>query len=195
MSEVKIGEKSIDWMKQLTGHLSAVECASDGKKVPLAAAFDAFAALYAEIRSRGKAVWWVGNGGSSGICSHLSQDTLNKLLVRSFVLTDPALSTCMANDYGYENVYARPLDILSNEGDLLIAISSSGKSKNILSAVQVAAKKKMKVVTLSGFEPNNPLRSTSSNLSFYVPSHLYGQVEIGHETILHAVIEVMSLNK
>lgn len=190
-----IGKKSIEWIEDLHKKLQAIECSVAGRTLGLGEAFERFAQILNEAKQRKSSVWWVGNGGSAGMCSHLSQDILNKLGVRSFVLTDPALLTCMANDYGYSQVYARPLATVAKEQDVLIAISSSGKSENILAASNLAQQRNMTLVTLSGFAPNNPLRQVAAALSFYVPSQLYGQVEIGHETILHAVIEVMSLNK
>jgi D-sedoheptulose 7-phosphate isomerase len=188
------GAISCKWLIELNEKISKTECMVSGKKTDLAAAFDLFANIMLDARDKRKSVWWVGNGGSAAACSHLSQDMLNKLKVRSFVLTDASLITCMSNDFGYANVYARPLETLSNDGDVMIAISSSGKSENILLAAQLALRKKMSLITLSGFEPINPLRQLNASISFYLPSHSYGQVEIGHEAILHSIIEVLALN-
>ncbi len=137
----------------------------------------------------GASVWWVGNGGSAAISSHLSQDMLNKLGARSFYLGDSSLMTCMANDFGYENVYAKPLEKLVNSKDLLIAISSSGNSKNIIRCVELARRKGMNVIALSGFKETNTLWNIEVNVSFFVSADLYGIVEVSHEAILHSVIE------
>jgi D-sedoheptulose 7-phosphate isomerase len=185
----------IQWMKDLNKHLRSVTCHQKRRPVPLTRAFQIAKQLLQEAHRRKASVWWVGNGGSSALCSHLSQDLLNKWGVRSQTLSDASLLTCMANDYGYGQVYARPLKILSKPGDLLIAISSSGKSENILASARWALENKMGLITLSGFDRNNPLWTLPANLSFHLPSSLYGQVEIGHETLLHAVIETEWLKK
>lgn len=75
--------------------------------------------------------------------------------MNTYSLYDNAVTTCMGNDYGYEYIFSRPLDFLSREGDMLVAISSSGNSRNIINAIETAQKKKASVVTLTGFEPGN----------------------------------------
>ena len=134
-------------------------------------------------------VWWVGNGGSAAICSHLAQDVMNKLDIKSFFLGDSSLMTCMANDFGYENVYAKPLEKLAGKDDLLIAISSSGNSPNIINCVDTIRQKGGRVVSLSGFDKSNLLWNKNSDVSFFVSSDLYGIVEMAHEAILHGLIE------
>ena len=90
----------------------------------------------------------------------------------------------MANDYGYENAYARLLDTVLRPDDYVIAISSSGQSKNICQAVDMAKRHKAKVMTLSGFKESNPLRSLG-DINFWLDSTDYGFVEVGHQFILH----------
>lgn len=144
---------------------------------------------------RDASIWWVGNGGSAAICSHLSQDMLNKLGARSFYPGDASLMTCMSNDFGYENVYLQPLEKLVRPKDLLIAISSSGNSENILLCAEMALKRGMDLITLSGFKKDNGLWNMESNLSFFIPADLFGIVELSHEAILHGIIESLWLEK
>ena len=186
---------SISWLNQLYDIINSTLCKIDGKMATLGDGLEAASALLKKIRKQDKAVWWVGNGGSSSICSHLAQDMMNKLRIRTAALTDASLLTAMANDYGYENVYAKPLETLAQKGDLLIAISSSGKSPNILACANLFRKKSMKLITLSGLDADNPLWKQPATISFYVPSGLYGQVENSHGALLHAVIETMWLRK
>ncbi|TAM38080.1 SIS domain-containing protein, partial [bacterium] len=101
-----------------------------------------------------------------------------------------SLLTCVSNDLGYENVFSVPIERLAKKGDILFAISSSGKSKNILNAVSSAKKKGCFVISLSGFSSRNPLRSTGS-VNFYVPSSSYGAVEIAHLAICHAIVDTL----
>jgi D-sedoheptulose 7-phosphate isomerase len=102
---------------------------------------------------------------------------------------DSAALTCLANDLGYEQVFAAPLSRHARPGDLLIAISSSGRSTSILAGVAAARSKSAKVMTLSGFSGDNPLRSRG-DMNFYVPNGLYGFVEIAHLSIVHAVLDL-----
>ncbi len=187
----KKSESPIQWLSQLNEAIQSTNCKVRGTETSLTDALLAVQRLLVETRERDSGVWWVGNGGSSALCSHLSQDMLNKLKLRSMVLSDAPLLTCMANDFGYENIYSRPLETLAKSGDLLIAVSSSGQSKNILNCVELAVRKQMSVITLSAFKTDNPLWMQSTDISFYIPCTLYGQIEVGHEAILHSAIETL----
>jgi D-sedoheptulose 7-phosphate isomerase len=136
---------------------------------------------------RGK-IYFVGNGGSAGICSHMAADWLKNGHFRAMCFNDPALLTCLSNDLGYGSVFSEPLKIFGERNDVLFAISSSGQSINIINAVHAAKLIDMKVITLSGFAPDNPLR-TMGDINFYVPSHKYGTVEIAHLSICHAILD------
>ena len=90
----------------------------------------------------------------------------------------------MANDYGYENAFAQILAQTAKPGDVLVAISSSGNSKNICNAAVQMTNSGGTVITLSGFAGNNPLRSLG-DINIWLDSGDYGFVEIGHQFILH----------
>lgn len=136
----------------------------------------------------GNKLMFIGNGGSAGISSHMAIDYSKNGNVRSTAFNDGAALTCLGNDLGYENVFAKQIELHARKGDLLIAISSSGKSPNILKAVAAARVAGCKVLTLSGFGGDNPLRTTG-DLNVYVPSKEYGFVEVGHLTWLHVVVD------
>ncbi len=133
-------------------------------------------------------VYSIGNGGSAGIVSHFSIDLLNILKIPSHTLYDSSMMTCIANDYGYEHVFSNPLKTLANSKDLLIAMSSSGSSPNILNAVKVAKEKHMPVITFSGFESSNPLRHMGE-VNYYLNQCDYGLVEMGHFFLMHTIID------
>lgn len=183
----------ISWLSELHLKITSSECRVGGRAASLEDGLSAFGGLLNEVRQKRSGLYWVANGGSNALASHLSQDLLNKLGIRSNTFSDSALITCMANDYGYESVYLRPLTTLANAGDMLIAISSSGRSQNILACAKFAVEHNMKLVTLSGFDKDNPLYAHSADVAFYLPSKLYGQVEVGHEALLHSVIESLFL--
>lgn len=183
-----------EWLSKLNQTLLAAKCRYKGVLTEFETGLKYVDDIFSELKQEDKTIWWAGNGGSAAICSHLSQDVLNKLKIKSFHCGDTSLMTCMTNDFGYENVYARPLDTLARKGDLLIAISSSGNSENILKAAGLAKKKEMKLITLSGMSETNRLWALDHCLSFYVDSSLYGIVEVSHEAILHAAIETHWFN-
>jgi D-sedoheptulose 7-phosphate isomerase len=133
---------------------------------------------------------FVGNGGSAGIASHLAVDFSKNAGVPALVFTDGAALTCFGNDYGYDQVFARPIGLHARPEDVLVAISSSGRSPNILNAVATARARGCGVFTFSGFDDDNPLRRLG-DLNFHVPSHCYGIVEIAHLTLIHAALETL----
>jgi nucleoside-diphosphate-sugar epimerase/phosphoheptose isomerase len=136
----------------------------------------------------GNKIIFVGNGGSAAIASHLAIDFSNGGL-RALTLSDASALTCIGNDLGYENVFAKQLDLHARPGDLLVAISSSGKSSNILNAVDVARAHDCGIVTFSGFSDDNALRSTG-DVNFYIRSQEYGFVEVAHLALGHAMIDI-----
>lgn len=135
-------------------------------------------------RNQNASVYIVGNGGSAAIASHAVIDFLNMAKMKATAMLDPAVTTCLSNDYGYEHIYERQLARFIQSNDVLIAISSSGNSKNIINAVNAAKKHHAKVITLSGFSENNALRQIG-NYNLWLNSKDYGQVEIGHAFMLH----------
>ena len=144
---------------------------------------------------RGNKLMFVGNGGSAGICSHMAIDYSKNGGMRATAFNDGAALTCLGNDLGFEQVFATQIDLHARPEDVLIAISSSGRSKNILNAVAVARQRNCVVFTLSGFDATNDLRGLG-DMNIYVASGEYGIVEIAHAWILHAVLDLeMGLDK
>lgn len=133
-------------------------------------------------------VMFIGNGGSAGIAGHMAIDFAKNGGVRSLTFNDASSLTCLGNDLGYDQVFAKQVEMLGAEGDVLVAISSSGESKNILNAVEAAQKRRCFVITLSGFSGDNALRQ-AGDLNFYVAARAYGLVETSHQAILHAILD------
>ena len=129
-------------------------------------------------------VFIVGNGGSAAVAAHIANDYVNVAKLRAITLHDAAVLTCMANDYGYDIAYARLVRTMARKGDILIAISSSGNSPNILNAVSAAVEVGARTVTLSGFRADNKLRRLG-DINIWVPVEDYGLAEISHLVILH----------
>lgn len=133
---------------------------------------------------------FIGNGGSNTIASHQATDFLKNGGIKAIAFTDPSLLTCISNDLGYPKVFELPIKILAEEGDVLVAISSSGSSENILRGVEAARQKGCEIITMSGFATDNPLRK-AGRLNFYTPSNSYGHVEISHLTLCHCILDVI----
>jgi len=145
--------------------------------------------LARETHASGHKVIFVGNGGSAAIASHMAIDWTKNGGIRSIALNDPATLTCLGNDFGYENVFAKQLEFYATPSDLVIIISSSGRSPNILATGKWACDNGLRVVTLSGMEHSNELRRMGE-LNFYVPANDYGPVELAHICLLHSVVSV-----
>ena len=146
--------------------------------------------IFTEKKRAGAKVYFIGNGGSAAIASHMTADFMKNGGMNTVSLYDNAVTTCMGNDYGYEHVFSKPLSFLAGEGDLLVDISSSGKSQNIINSIEVAKEKSVMVVSLTGFDENNPARM-SADASVYVPSHKYGIVESIHNLILQEIVDLI----
>lgn len=134
--------------------------------------------------------FFIGNGGSAAIASHMSADWLKSAGVASMSFNEPAQITCIANDIGYDQVFAKPLLLHGKPGDLLFALSSSGRSRSITYAAETALTLKMRVITLSGFDADNPLRKLG-DVNFHVPSDRYGIVEVAHHAICHSILDAV----
>lgn len=143
-----------------------------------------------EMIRQHKRIFFIGNGGSNSICSHLMEDFAKVLKYEAFAFTDPSLITCFSNDYGYDQAIVEWLKVYYKPGDILIAISSSGKSANINNAVDYANSVNQNVITLTGFNKDNPL-SKKGKINFYLNSTGYGIVECYHQTILHAILDII----
>ncbi len=136
----------------------------------------------------------IGNGGSAAIASHQTVDLWKNGGIRAMAFNDASLLTCVGNDFGYDQLFAQPILQFADRGDLVIAVSSSGKSANIIKGVDAARKSGCAVIGFSGFQPGNTL-STLGDLNFYLKSDSYGIVEVGHLWLLHSVIDEVVANR
>lgn len=192
--ETPVGVDAETYFNFLGSMPSIIETRSAGKNMPFSEGLAVFMSKILAATNAGKKIIFVGNGGSASIASHMAIDYSKNGGIRAICFNDPAQLTCLANDCGYENVFSRSIEIQADPGDLVVAISSSGRSANILNAVEAAHKRKCLVVTLSGFIDSNPLRELGG-LNFYVPSNEYGFVEITHLAICHAALDFICRSK
>lgn len=179
------------YIQSLCTSLNQVECTDLSKgSLDFVHGMDLAVDRIEATAGRGNKILFVGNGGSAGITSHAAIDYMRTAGMRTLCFNDGAMLTCLSNDFGYEQVFEKPVGIHADAGDVLVAISSSGQSENILRAVTAARTKKCQVFTLSGFESDNPLRMMG-DLNFYVPSQRYGYVEIAHQILVHAILDLI----
>lgn len=181
----------MNYFKELNNLFLATE-ASDvrGEKISLDEAISIATDLVISRHREGNNVFFIGNGGSASIANHMVTDFLKNAEISAMAFNDPSLITCLSNDFGYEHVFERPLSVFAKNGDVVFAISSSGKSENILKGVEIAKKNKCRVITLTGFDPNNPLR-LMGDVNIYVPSDSYGYVESAHSVICHCIADMI----
>lgn len=184
-------ENRVSQYFQTLGRLPAAAEVTDvrGHGLPLGAFFVAAVSRMRATHAAGNKIMFVGNGGSASIASHMANDFTKNGNLRAMCFLDGAALTCLGNDLGYESVFAKQIEMHGREGDLLVAISSSGNSPNILRAVDAARNQRCGVITLSGFQPDNKLRALG-DYNVYVPNGEYGFVEISHLALCHALLDI-----
>ena len=175
-------------LRWLTQNIAVMD--KEGKDVDLKLGFQKAIGLITACGKRGKKMIFIGNGASASIASHMAADFWKNSKIRATAFNDAALLTCISNDFGYSQVFERPIEMFANPGDILVAISSSGKSENIIKGTRMALSKGCKVISLSGFKKNNVLHSLG-DINFYVPSSSYGQVEVVHHSICHCMLDTI----
>ena len=146
--------------------------------------------MFLEIRNKQKNVFFIGNGGSAAIASHMTADFMKNGRIKTCSLYDHSVMTCVGNDYGYDYVFSKPLEFLGNEDDLLVAISSSGNSQNIVNALEVARERRLKIITFTGFHNTNHIIDKGI-YNVHVPVCHYGIVESIHNLILQQIVDTI----
>lgn len=138
-------------------------------------------------KKKGK-IFIIGNGGSISTANHISVDLSKNAKIDTIQLFNSNLITCYSNDYGYENWISKTIDHFLNSKDLVIFLSVSGNSKNLLNAAKTCIKKRINTVALTGHSKKNKLNKIIKN-NFWVNSKSYNQVEIIHFAILGLVVD------
>lgn len=131
-----------------------------------------------------------GNGGSAGIAQHMTADFLKNGGIRTVNMYGQSTITCISNDLTYEYVFCKQIEMLSGKRDILIAISSSGESSNIVKAVEEMRKIGGRVITFTGFLPDNRIRNMG-DVNFYIPVEHYGMTESIHNLILQQLVDMI----
>jgi D-sedoheptulose 7-phosphate isomerase len=166
-----------------------------GRLEPLLPALVDFAARLVACLEQGRTVLWMGNGGSAGDAQHLSAELVGRFqrerrALRSLALhTDTSLITAVANDFGFEQIFARQLEALAGPGDVVVAISTSGGSRNVCVGAAMARRKGATVVALTG--QGGGALAQLCDLLIAVPSPVTARVQEAHILIGHLVCELV----
>ena len=141
------------------------------------------------VSQKKKKVIIFGNGGSAAIANHFSVELTKTSKIRCVNYNESSLLTCFSNDFGYENWVKKTLEYHADKGDLIILISSSGESKNMLNACKFCLKKKyFPIITLTGFKKNNSLNKLG-HINFWVDSKIYNHIENAHQFLLLSLVD------
>ena len=173
-----------DRFSEITGRLN------DADTSDLVAAAD----LIRGVGTSNNKVIVVGNGGSAAIASHLAVDLTKVAGIRAVNFNESSLLTCFANDYGYEHWVEKALGFHADQGDLLILVSSSGESANILNGAKRAVAMGLSILTLSGFANDNRLRSLGG-INLWVNSRTYNIVENVHQIWMLSIVDYLAADK
>jgi len=144
--------------------------------------------LIKETKNKGGKIILAGNGGSAAMASHVAVDFTKNASIRAINFNEADLITCFANDYGYENWVEQALKFYANENDLIVLISSSGNSMNMVNAANYCKQVNMDVITLTGFSDKNKLCNLGK-INFWVDSSEYNIVEMTHHIILLLLVD------
>lgn len=133
-------------------------------------------------------MFFCGNGASATMSEHMSHDWFQNAQINTYSVSETSHLTAISNDLSYEDVFAYRIDRICSEKDILVTISSSGNSPNVVKAIQTAREKGTFVITVSGKEMDNSSRRVG-DLNFYVPLKTYGMVESAHAVLIHAALD------
>ena len=135
-----------------------------------------------------------GNGGSAAMASHLCVDFVKTTGIRAMNFNEADLITCFANDYGYEHWVEKALESYASQGDLALLISSGGQSANMVNAARKAREMGLHIITVTGFSPDNPMRSMG-DINLWVDSSQYNIVEMTHHVWLLSIVDFLALHR
>lgn len=144
----------------------------------------------------GNKILLCGNGGSASDCNHIAAEFISRFQKERASMSAISLSannsilTAIANDYDFEKVFSRQIEGLGNKDDVLIAISTSGKSKNILAAIEQAKKQDLKIIFLTGENKTN----LNVDIEINAPSKITCEIQEMHIAIGHIICEIVEKN-
>ena len=180
---------SEDYFKDIHDALSnTVVAGADGAKLEVDEALRAFSSRIKAVQDSEGLVFFCGNGASCTMAEHMSHDFFQHAIVNTATCSETAHLTAISNDVDFEHVFAFRIKRVLSEKDILVTISSSGNSPNVIEAIKAARENGSYVVTFSGKGADNKSRQMG-DMNFYVPLATYGMVESAHAVLLHACLD------
>lgn len=167
-----------------------MKCSSLTKEISGLEMEEKIQSLFTDLQSSKQMIYTIGNGVSASLMASFSVDLMKVLQLSSQSLCEPGLLSCLGNDLGFEQAFSFQVERLIRPKDLLVAMSSSGRSANILQAVYRAKERGAFVLTFSGFSLDCPLRSLG-DLNFWVPSSDYSTVQMAHFYLVRSLLDLL----
>jgi D-sedoheptulose 7-phosphate isomerase len=179
----------IKYFEEIAGLQRNCKALCRGEEITIAAMFDTWVLEAHRVANSKGNVFFAGNGASATMAEHFGFDAMQNAGLKTINFSETAYLTAISNDSRFEEVFVPKLRRFGNPGDMLVTISSSGNSPNILRALEEAEKLGIFRVTLSAMRPDNHSRRMSE-LSIYVPASTYGLAESLHSALLHCWLDM-----
>ena len=176
--------KYFDYVEELRQTLTECSVEHGAQALPMPEALEFWIEKTHRISLNGKQIFLLGNGASATMAEHLAFDVMKNGKIKTVGFSEAAYLTAMGNDLCFEDVFSLKLERLAAPEDMLVTISSSGNSPNVIRALECAQKLGLFTVTLSAMKPDNKSRRIG-DLNFYVPAPTYGLAESAHSALLH----------
>lgn len=183
---IRFAEHYFDGIKE--GLLCTCATDSGGKSIDINQAIDQWVNMSENKRKQKGIFFFCGNGASATMAEHMSHDCFQNADFLTETCSETSHITAIANDFSYEDVFAYRIGKMLKDTDMLITISASGNSPNIIKAINTAKKVNAEIITLSGMSKDNDSRKLG-DLNFYVPLETYGMVEVAHAVLLHCWLD------
>jgi D-sedoheptulose 7-phosphate isomerase len=178
-----------NYLENLQGALeNMVATDRSGASIEMDTALQHWCGLCQKARLSNNTMYFIGNGASATMASHMAADFSKNCSCRAMAFNDIALMTAVSNDIHYEECFTIPLTRFAGSGDILVTVSSSGNSPNILKGIECARSMDLGIITLSGMASDNRSRMMG-DLNFWVPVDTYGLVEASHQALLHCWLD------
>jgi len=176
------------YLESMSAVLNGAEASIGIESVSIEQALNRSVEILKTVQQTSGTQFFLGNGASAAFAEHMALDWTKNGGIRSQNPSSSVLLTALANDISFQDAFATYLDRLARKGDLVVTISSSGNSENVLRAIAAASKLGCQVITLSGLKPDNASRKLG-DVNFYVPARTYGITECAHQVLLHMMID------
>ena len=161
-----------------------------GEKISIEDGLELWAEKALEVKEKTKGLlFFCGNGASASMAEHMSHDWFQNAVVNTTTCAEVSHITAISNDLSYDEVFSYRIKRIISDKDIVIGISSSGNSPNIVNALQAANDNGAFTISVSGKKMDNKIRQMG-DVNFYVPLETYGEVESAHAVLLHAALDL-----